>query len=103
MTFIISGTMSFDPAKHDECVAAMTKVVEATRGEAGCHAYGFYPDPTDPGTFRIFEHWGGQEPFDSHCQTAHYLAFMGAVGELGLTGADVNRYEVSSVQSLTGG
>jgi quinol monooxygenase YgiN len=103
MSFIISGTMSFDPAKHDACVAAMAKVVEPSLAEAGCHDYGFYPDPARPGTFRIFEHWDGDEPFNTHCQTPHYLAFMGSVGELGMTGADVNRYEVASVQSLTGG
>ena len=102
MSFIISGTMSFDPTKHDECLAAMAKVVEPSRGEAGCHAYGFYPDPTEPGTFRVFEHWEDQAAFDAHSQTPHYLGFMGSVGDLGMTGADVNRYEVSAVQSLTG-
>jgi quinol monooxygenase YgiN len=101
--FIISGTMTFDPAKHDEIAEAMRKIVAITTGEEGSLTYTFTASLETPGTFRIFEHWASQEAFDRHCQTPHYLEFIGSVGQWGMSGADVNRYEVPSYASLTGG
>jgi quinol monooxygenase YgiN len=101
--FIISGLMRFDPSRRDEVAAAMAKAVAASRSDEGCLAYAFSEDVEDPGAFRIFEHWSSEETFAAHCQSPHYLAFMEVVGQVGMTGADVSRYEVSGSQSLTGG
>jgi quinol monooxygenase YgiN len=99
--FVIAGSMTFDPAKHDQCVKAMAEVVEPSRLEEGCSSYGFYADPSTPGRFIVFEHWLSQEAFDRHCQTPHYLGFVGSIGDLGMSGAEVSRYDVSAVSSLT--
>ena len=101
--FIISGYMKFDPSRRDECHEQMKTVAAASVTEDGCLGYGYAEDVTEPGSFRIFEHWASEDAFAAHCQTANYLAFMAWLGEIGMAGADVNRYEVSSYVSLTGG
>jgi quinol monooxygenase YgiN len=101
--FIISGHMKFDPARREECHERMRTVAAASVTEDGCIAYGYAEDVSEPGSFRIFEHWASDEAFGAHCTSDAYNAFMAWIGEIGMLGADVNRYEVSSVQSLTGG
>jgi quinol monooxygenase YgiN len=101
--FIISGLMSFDPSRREEVAAACAAAAEASQSDAGCLGYSFSEDVNRPGSFRIFEHWDSEEAFGKHCEAPHYLKFMEFVGQAGMTGADVNRYEVSSYQSLTGG
>jgi quinol monooxygenase YgiN len=100
--FVISGTMTFDSTRHDEIAEAMRKIVAVTAGEEGCLTYSFTASLDTPGTFRVFEHWATQETFDQHCQTPHYLEFIGSLGTWGLSGAEVTRYEVPSYASLTG-
>jgi len=101
--FIISGNMKFDPARRADVAEACAKAAAAAQSDEGCLAYSFSEDVNEPGAFRIFEHWESEEAFATHCQAPHYLSFMEFVGQVGMTGADVNRYEVSSHQSLTGG
>jgi quinol monooxygenase YgiN len=101
--FIVSGYMQFDAARRDDVAAAMRAVAGPSVEEDGCLGYAFSEDVAAPGRFRIFEHWASDEAFGTHCQSAHYLAFMEQLGGLGMTGADVSRYEVSSVTSLAGG
>jgi quinol monooxygenase YgiN len=101
--FIISGVMRFDPERREEVAEAMRTAVQASRHDDGCLSYSFCEEVDEPGAFRIFEHWSSEETFGAHCQTPHYLAFMEVVGRVGMRGADVNRYEVGSYQSLTGG
>jgi quinol monooxygenase YgiN len=103
MSFIISGIMRFDPAQHDAIASAMHEVASASQGEDGCHTYGFTAVIGEPGAFRIFEHWDSDAALDAHFQQPHYLEFIGSIGGWGLTGADVNRYEVSEISSMTGG
>jgi quinol monooxygenase YgiN len=101
--FIISGLMHFDPSRREEVSAACAAAAAASQSDEGCLTYGFSEDVNQPGAFRIFEHWASEDAFAKHCQAPHYLTFMEFVGKVGMTGADVNRYEVSSSQSLTGG
>jgi quinol monooxygenase YgiN len=101
--FIISGLMSFDPARREDVAEACAKAAAASQSDEGCLAYSFSEDVNHPGSFRIFEHWASEDAFGKHCQAPHYLAFMEFVGTAGMTGADVNRYEVAGYQSLTGG
>ncbi len=100
--FIISGYMKFDPARSAECHAQMRTVAAASVSEDGCLGYGYAEDVSEPGSFRIFEHWASDDAFTAHCSTDTYNGFMAWLGEIGMIGADVNRYEVSSHQSLTG-
>ena len=92
---IISGTVSLDPAKTETFHAALQPLVTATRAEAGNVSYGFYADPFEAGTYRIFEEWADQDAVDAHMGSDHMAAFMGQMGDFGVTGIDLSSYQGS--------
>ena len=87
MSILVTGTIDFDPANRDKAIETVTACMEATRAEDGCESYAFSGDLNDPGRFHISEQWASQEAMDSHMQTPHMAALMGAMGSLGVTAA----------------
>jgi len=97
---IVSGTITFDPAKAERFHELAAPLVEATLAEAGCLAYGFWSDPANPGRVRAYEEWESPEALAEHMGTAHMANFMGALGEVGVTGSELTQYEVSGSTRL---
>lgn len=98
---VVSGTIDLDPAKHDAAVEAMQAVASATtEQEEGNISYQFFADLGDPGRFRVFEEWKDQAAIDAHFASEHMGAFMASMGDLGVTGTDIHRYEVSDKSKL---
>lgn len=79
---------------------AMTRVVEATRSEAGCLAYSYAEDVIEPGLFRVSEQWESREALAGHFEAPHMKAWQRERADLGLTGRVVTAYEVSGVEPL---
>ena len=94
---VIAGTISIDPTRRDEAVAAASEMMAETRKEAGCISYTFSADLSDPGGFRIFEEWESQDALDAHFQAPHMAQFQAVVGKLGVREMKVQRYQVASV------
>lgn len=92
---IVSGTVSLDPSNTETFLAALQPLVTATRAEAGNVSYGFYADPFEDGTYRIFEEWADQAAVDAHMGSEHMAAFMGQMGDFGVTGIDLHSYQGS--------
>lgn len=92
---IVSGTVSLDPANTDTFLAALKPLVDATRAEDGNVSYGFYADPFETGTYRIFEEWENQAAVDAHMEADHMSAFMGQMGDFGVTSIDLHSYQGS--------
>lgn len=97
---IIAGTITFDPAHTDTLVPAVAAMVAATLQEEGCQDYNFSIDPTDPSTVRVFEIWDSQEHLDAHFQTPHMAAFQQAIANVGLSGRNLAKYQISSSEPL---
>jgi len=97
---VVSGFLSFDPANTEAFHQALEELVPTTRAEDGCVSYGFYADPAEPGTYRIFEEWASQAAMDAHMGTAHLAEFMGAMGAYGVTATELYTYEVSEKSRL---
>ncbi len=97
---VVSGTIDLDPAKHDAAVEAMKTVAEATASEEGNLSYAFFADLSDPGRFRVFEEWKDQGAIDEHFASEHMGSFMASMGDLGVTGTDIHRYEVTDKSKL---
>lgn len=92
---VIAGEIEIDPANHDVAVAAATRMQEATRKEAGCHAYIFSADLVDRGRFRLFEEWESPEALAAHSGTPHMAEFRKAIAGVGVRRMDVSRYEIA--------
>lgn len=97
---VVSGTITLDPANHDKAVAAMQTLAEATNQEEGCISYGFFSALGEQGSFRVFEEWQDQAAMDEHMASAHMAAFIGGLGDLGVTGSNIIKYEVSGSSKL---
>jgi quinol monooxygenase YgiN len=90
---LVTGTMDLDPANRDGFIAAASELMAATRAEAGCEHYCFAADLDDPGRFHISERWASQADVDTHMATPHMAAFMGKLGEFGVKGASLTKWE----------
>jgi len=97
---VITGTISIDPAKMPEALAAIAELVPATLAEEGCNAYEFFVSPTDPSVLRVVEEWADQAALDAHFVAPHMAAFMGAMGDFGVSGTEIWRYDVAEKSRL---
>lgn len=97
---VVSGTITFNPDSLDAGLAAIATLVTATRAEDGCVSYGFYQTPEAPHVFRVFEEWASAEAMAAHMGSEHLLGFLGSAGEIGITGAELDQYEISDKTKL---
>ena len=97
---VIAGHVALDPARREQAIAAAREVMSETRKEKGCISYTFSADLDEPGRFRIFEEWDGDEALRAHFASPHMARFQQAVGGLGVREMAVQRYEVAKVGPL---
>lgn len=97
---VVSGTFTVDPSKRDKAVEVGATMAADSLAEAGCVAYGFWTDPSDPVRFRVFEEWESAEALDAHFATAHVATFVAALGGLGIRDTDISRYEATAKSKL---
>lgn len=92
---VISGTIDLDPANARRALELTSELSAETRKETGNISYEYWQDPTNPGRWRVFEEWESQDAIDAHMATPHMAAFMAGAAELGISGIDIARYEVT--------
>jgi quinol monooxygenase YgiN len=92
-TIIVTGIIDLDPAKHDEAVAAMIELMDATRTEAGNEAYTFSADVADPGRFHVVEQWASAEAMNAYMAAPHLAAFMDKMSGFSVTGTSFTKWE----------
>lgn len=97
---IVSGTITLDPANHDRALEVAAPLVESTLAEEGNITYGFWQHATERGVFGVYEEWVDQAAMDAHFATPHMAEFMAAMAELGITGTDLVRHEVTDSTKL---
>jgi quinol monooxygenase YgiN len=97
---VVSGLIQLDPAKTDEARALIEPLVTATLQEPGCAQYGFFIHATEPGSVRVFEEWESEEALAAHMASPHIATFMGSLGGLGITSANLTKYEIASTSPL---
>ena len=97
---LVSGFFVIDPTKLDRATELVTALVSTTREEPGNIDYSFASVLGDPGRLVITERWEDQASLDAHMVAPHFLEFMGATGELGITQAEVTKFEIASESKL---
>ena len=93
---IVAGRVAIKPEQREAAITSMQQVVAATKPEAGCIAYDFYEDVSEPNTFHVYEEWESDAHLSAHLQQAHTQTFLGGLGELVIAPPDVKKYEVAS-------
>lgn len=97
---IIAGTITLDPAKRDDALAAAADLMRATHEEPGCLDYQMYRDPFDDAVVRIFERWEDDESLKAHFAAPHMAEFQGKIGDFGVTGTEITGYDATARESL---
>jgi quinol monooxygenase YgiN len=97
---VVSGVLKLDPANHDAFAEIGAKIAAASLEEDGCSAYGWWADAKTPGVFRVFEEWADQDAIDTHFATPHMADFMGSLGGVGITEAEIHKYSVEEKSKL---
>lgn len=99
---IIAGTIDLaDPSKRDEAMRIAAPLQRKTREEEpGCHAYVFAPDPCTPGRICVYERWEDEASLAAHFRHANYLNMRNALGQIGLEGANNNKYRVDLAEPV---
>ncbi|WP_420639245.1 putative quinol monooxygenase [Candidatus Poriferisocius sp.] len=95
---VIAGTGALPPENTEAFMAAATEMAAASRAEEGNIEYCFSVEA--PGKVRFFECWESEEALTAHFTAPHIATFGAAIGELGMTGMDGKKYQVSSVGPL---
>jgi quinol monooxygenase YgiN len=97
---VVSGTLTIDPAKADLAEELTSKLVAETRKESGNVSYEYFRSHGDAGRWNVFEEWESEDALNTHMASPHMAEFMGAAGDLGITGVDIQRYDVSAKSKL---
>ncbi|MGZ8177176.1 putative quinol monooxygenase [Williamsia sp. SKLECPSW1] len=77
----VVATISAKEGTADGLGAALKKLAEASRGDAGCIAYEVYESASTPGTFITVEKWESQEALDAHMAAPHVADAFATQGE----------------------
>ena len=99
-SIIITGVIDLDPAKRDAAITAMSACMDATLAEEGCERYTFSADLADTGRFYVSEQWASQAAMDGHNASPHLAAFLGQMGDFGVTGASLTKWEGATPSKL---
>jgi quinol monooxygenase YgiN len=97
---LITGTIDFDPALHDDAVAAAKVVMAITAQEAGCELYVMATDLSDPGRFHLSERWTDADSLAAHSKGAHLKDFGRALRAAGAKGNSITRWDGATGQKL---
>ena len=97
---LVSGFFVIDPAKLDRATELVSVLVKTTREEPGNIDYSFASVLGDPGRLVITERWEDQAALDAHMVAPHFVEFMGAAGELGISEAEITKFEIASESKL---
>src|SRR5688500_5264854 len=62
----VTGAVRFGNGEIERLRSALTRNVETSRKEAGCEAYSYAVDLTEPNLLRITEMWHDEAALDAH-------------------------------------
>lgn len=97
---IVAGSITFDPSHTESLRGAAAAMMSATMEEPGCQDYVFSISVADEASIRIFEVWDSQEDLDAHFAMPHMAEFQAAIADVGISGRDLMKYQVSSSEPM---
>jgi quinol monooxygenase YgiN len=95
---IIAGHFDVDPAERDEYIRDREEGTRRSRGEDGCLAYAFSPDPLEPGRVLLYERWESKEALAAHI--AGLRIGPQPTNSIKPISSEVLQYEISNVGQL---
>jgi len=97
---LIAGSFRIEIGVTEEVLAACGKMMLATHTEEGCFDYVFSADPLDEKILHVFERWESIECLEEHFKAPHMAPFREAMAGWDVTEKNIQRYTVSSSESM---
>jgi quinol monooxygenase YgiN len=72
MSYVVSVTWTAKEGEEDAVAAALARMREPTRAEAGVLAWLPHRDPENPRVFHIFEEYADEAAYVAHTETEHF-------------------------------
>jgi quinol monooxygenase YgiN len=72
----VVATIKAKQGNADEVRSELLKLIEPTRGEAGCINYDLHQLLDDPNCFVFYENWESKDHLDQHLASAHISVFL---------------------------
>jgi quinol monooxygenase YgiN len=91
---LIVGTFRLPADRVEAARPIMNRMIEASRAEDGCVAYGYAQDVLDPGLIHVKEMWRDQAALDRHFASAHIARWRAAWPDLGIGDRNLSVYDV---------
>ena len=90
---IVEGRARIPEDAWPKALAAMEKMIKASRAEPGCIEYAYSRDLLDPNLLRIIERWQDKAALVSHFAEPHMAEFRQALAAVGPQDLEVRMYE----------
>ncbi len=74
----ITGNIVAKADKIELVKSELLKLIETTRGEAGCLQYDLHQDNENPAYFMFYENWETRDLWQTHMSAPHLAAYMAA-------------------------
>jgi quinol monooxygenase YgiN len=79
---VIVARVAVKSGQEAAFIGVASKLVEATRQEAGNLFYSLYMSPLNPTEFIFYEEYKDDAAFQAHSESAHFAAFADAIKDM---------------------
>ena len=97
---IVTGAVRFGNGEIERLRSALLNNVETSRKEAGCQAYSYAVDLTDPNLLRITEMWEDEAAVDAH--TKKLAELMAPLEGAKIDAMSVTAYQAEFLRNIVG-
>jgi quinol monooxygenase YgiN len=92
---IVIARFRVRPDSHDDVVALLTEVEQASRAEATCLNYAYYEAVAEPNAFVAVEEWRDMAALEEHLRTPHVAKLLAEVPKVVVEAPDIVAHEVA--------
>lgn len=100
MRVLVAGTVDLAPEKREEALVGAKELIEEARGEPGCIAYDWTPDPYVPGRIHVFEEWTSEQMLIDHLKAPSYTGMLAHLGGIGIIDSVTQKYRVDHFEPV---
>ena len=100
MTLIVAGTVRAPKENIERLRPHMLEMMQKTRAEDGCVAYGYAEDVGEPGLIHVFELWRDEAALAAHFQTPHMAAWRAALQTAEMRDRNLKVYDIASERPI---
>ena len=97
---IVKGEVRFGDGEIERLRPVFARNIAATRAEAGCEAYAYAVDVSDPNLLHVAEQWRDEAAVEAHMGAAHMAELMAALGTAKIEAMKIDSYEARFLRTV---